>query len=56
MMRGHDSGTAVTFLMIGLGIGAVLALVLAPEHRLSRSSRSRSFTNPAPARRERIRA
>lgn len=33
MRNFYDAYTAVTFLMIGLGVGAVLALVLAPEHR-----------------------
>jgi hypothetical protein len=37
----YDSYTAVTFLMVGLGVGALLALVLAPENRNFHAARSR---------------
>lgn len=35
MRTEYDIYTAVTFLMVGLGVGAVVALMLAPRPRVS---------------------
>ena len=35
----NSVGTAITFLLIGIGAGALAALVLAPENRQAVSSR-----------------
>jgi hypothetical protein len=44
MQPDYDSYTAVTFLMVGLGVGALLAIVLAPRiRRRSQNLMSKDF-------------
>jgi hypothetical protein len=56
MNNEYDSYAAVTFLMVGLGVGALLAPVPSPENRNSRVLQSRSLERspPGPGRNRRL--